>query len=155
MLTISKPLSATQAESYHKQEFANAESNYYSEGDRIIGEWHGKLADQWGLGSEVKEEQFSRLANGQHPITGEQMVRHKTAREYVNEKGETIRTMEHRAGWDATFSAPKSVSLPSLVGGDNDVRKANGESVKLALDELEKYVQAQIGGNYQAETTRK
>ena len=139
MLTISKPLSAAQAESYHKQEFANAESNYYSEGDKISGEWHGKLADQWGLGREVKEEQFSRLANGQHPITGEQLVRHKTAREYVNNKGDTIKTMAHRAGWDATFSAPKSVSITALVGGDDDVRQAHRESVKLALDELEKY----------------
>jgi conjugative relaxase-like TrwC/TraI family protein len=155
MLTISKPLSAAQAESYHRGEFANAKSNYYSEGDRIIGKWHGKLADQWSLGSEVKEEQFSRLANGQHPITGEQLVRHKTAREYVNHKGETIKTMEHRAGWDATFSAPKSVSLTALVGGDDDVRQAHRESVKLALDELEKYVQARIGASYPPETTGK
>src|SRR5215471_14048643 len=153
MLTISKPLGATQAETYHKEEFANAESNYYSEGDRIIGEWHGKLADQWDLGTEVKEEQFSRLANGQHPTTGEQLVRHKTAREYVNEKGETIKTMEHRAGWDATFSAPKSLSLTALVGGDDDVRQAHRESVKLALNELEKYVQARIGGSYPPEST--
>src|SRR5499433_325108 len=155
MLTISRPLSAAQAESYHKQEFANAESNYYSEGDRIIGKWHGKLADQWGLGSEVKEEQFSRLANGQHPTTGEQLVRHKTAREYVNEKGETIRTMEHRAGWDATFSAPKSVSLTALVGGDDDVRQAHRESVRTALRELERYTQARIGNVHAPETTGK
>ena len=53
---------------------------------------------------EVYEEQFARLAEGQHPETGEQLVRHQTAREYVNEQGETVRTMEHRAGWDATFS---------------------------------------------------
>ena len=34
MLTISKPLSAGQAQAYHKEEFANAQGNYYSEGDR-------------------------------------------------------------------------------------------------------------------------
>jgi hypothetical protein len=45
MLTISKPLSAGQAQTYHKEEFANSEENYYSEGDRIRGEWHGKLAN--------------------------------------------------------------------------------------------------------------
>ncbi len=49
MLTISKPLSAGQAQTYHKEEFANAKENYYSEGDRIRGEWHGKLAKEWGL----------------------------------------------------------------------------------------------------------
>src|SRR6516225_1742589 len=155
MLTISKPLSASQAETYHREEFANSESNYYSEGDRILGEWHGKLADQWGLHGEVQEELFSRLANGQHPITGEQLVRHKTARECVNQRGETVRTMEHRAAWDATFSAPKSVSLTALVGGDEEVRQAHRESVKIALDELERYVQARMGGNYPPETTGK
>lgn len=71
MLTISKPLSAGQAQAYHKEEFANAQENYYSEGDRIRGEWHGQLAEQWGLKGEVNEEHFERLASGQHPITGE------------------------------------------------------------------------------------
>jgi len=155
MLTISKPLSAGQAQTYHKEEFANAKENYYSEGDRIRGEWHGKLATEWGLQGEVREEHFGRLAHGQHPLTGEQLVRHQTAREYVNGRGEKVSTMEHRAAWDATFSAPKSVSLTALVGGDDRVRQAHRESVKVALGEMEKYVQARIGGNQPAETTGK
>src|SRR6266581_5194694 len=116
MLTISKPLSAGQARSYHAEEFSNAKENYYTEGERIAGEWHGRLAEEWGLKGEIREEQFHRLSEGQHPITGEQLVRHQTAREYLNERGGKIKTMEHRAGWDATFSAPKSVSLTALVG---------------------------------------
>jgi len=155
MLTISKPLSAGQAQAYHKEEFANAQGNYYSEGDRIRGEWHGKLAKEWGLQGEVREEHFARLAHGRHPMTGEQLVRHQTAREYVNGRGETVSTMEHRAAWDATFSAPKSVSLTALVGGDAKVREAHRDSVKVALNELEKFVQARIGGNHPAETTGK
>jgi conjugative relaxase-like TrwC/TraI family protein len=155
MLTISKPLSAGQAQTYHKEEFANAKENYYSEGDQIRGEWHGKLAAEWGLQGEVREEHFGRLAHGQHPVTGEQLVRHQTARAYVNGRGETASTMEHRAGWDATFSAPKSVSLTALVGGDEGVRQAHRDSVKVALNELEKFVQARIGGNHPAETTGK
>ena len=63
--------------------------------------------------------------------------------------------MEHRAGWDATFSAPKSVSLTALVGGDERVREAHRESVRVALDQLEHYTQARIGGNHPAETTGK
>jgi len=63
--------------------------------------------------------------------------------------------LAHRAGWDATFSAPKSVSLTALVGGDDRVRQAHRESVKVALGEMEKYVQARIGGNHPAETTGK
>src|ERR1700677_3852800 len=155
MLTISKPLSAGQAQTYHKEEFANAEENYYSEGDRIRGEWHGRLAEEWGLRGEVQEEHFQRLANGQHPLTEEQLVRHQTAREYVTARGGTVSTMEHRAAWDATFSAPKSVSLTALVGGDETVRQAHRESVKVPLAEMEEYVQARIGGNHPAETTGK
>lgn len=155
MLTISKPLSAGQARAYHAEEFGNARENYYTEGEQITGEWHGRLAEQWGLRGEVREEHFHRLSEGQHPITGEQLIRHQAAREYVNEHGEKIKTMEHRAGWDATFSAPKSVSLTALVGGDEHVREAHRASVAVALDGLERYVQARLGGNLPAETTGK
>lgn len=155
MLTISSPLSASQAQAYHAEEFSNARENYYTQGDQIRGEWHGRLAEQWGLHGEVREEHFGRLSEGQHPITGEQLVRHQTAREYVNRQGEKVTPMEHRAGWDATFSAPKSVSLTALVGGDERAREAHRESVGVALDELERQVQARIGGNLPAETTGK
>src|SRR5579863_4225740 len=95
MLTISKPLSAGQARAYHAEEFGNARENYYTEGERITGEWHGKLAEEWGLRGEVREENFQRLSEAQHPITGEQLVRYQTPREYVNEQDEKIKTMEH------------------------------------------------------------
>jgi conjugative relaxase-like TrwC/TraI family protein len=55
----------------------------------------------------------------------------------------------------AQFSAPKSVSLTALAGGDDRVREAHRESVRVAVDELERYVQARIGGNHPAETTGK
>src|ERR1035437_5453329 len=153
MITMSKPISASQAREYHKEEFANARDNYYTEGDHVRGEWQGQLAQRYGLLGAVGEEQFARLSEGQHPATGEQLVRHQTAREYVNAQGQTVRTMEHRAGWDATFSAPKSVSLTALVGGDDRVKEAHRESVRVALNEMEKYAQARIGGNAPAETT--
>jgi conjugative relaxase-like TrwC/TraI family protein len=155
MLTISKPLSASQAQSYHAEEFGNARENYYTEADQIRGEWHGRLAEQWGLPREVREEHFQRLSEGHHPITNEQLIRHQPAREYMNRRGDKVSAMEHRAGWDATFSAPKSVSLTALTGGDERVRGAHRESVGVALDELERYVQARIGGNLPAETTGK
>jgi conjugative relaxase-like TrwC/TraI family protein len=63
-------------------------------------------------------------------------------------------TRQHRAGWDATFSAPKSVSLTALVGGDGRVAEAHRASVGVALDELERYTQARLGRNIPAETTR-
>lgn len=155
MLTISKPLTTGQAHSYHEQEFANSEQNYYSEARRVNGEWYGKLASEWSLTGEVSGQQFYRLAEGQHPVSGEQLVQHHAATQYHDAQGRNIKSAEHRAGWDATFSAPKSVSITALVGTDEKVREAHRESVKVALDELERYVQARIGGNHPAETTGK
>jgi conjugative relaxase-like TrwC/TraI family protein len=103
----------------------------------------------------VRDEQCDRLAEGQHPVTGEQLVRHRVATEYKDEHGRTVATAEHRAGWDATFKAPKSVSITALVGEDERVREAHRKSVRAALSELERYVEARIGGNHPAETTGK
>jgi conjugative relaxase-like TrwC/TraI family protein len=153
MLTISKPLSASQAQTYHAKEFTAAEQNYWKQGDTIEGGWHGKLAERFELAGAVGAEEFARLSEGQHPQTGEQLVRHRVVHEYRNEDGKMVSPVEHRAGWDATFSAPKSVSLTALVGGDDRVREAHREAVNVALNELERYTQARIGGNHPAETT--
>jgi conjugative relaxase-like TrwC/TraI family protein len=155
VLTISKPLSAGQAQTYHQKEFTAKEQSYWSQGHAVQGEWQGRLATQYSLVGAVRAEDFAKLSQGQHPQTGEQLVHHRTAHEYEDENGKTIKTMEHRAGWDATFSAAKSVSLTALVGGDQRIREAHRESVRVALDELERYVQARIGGNHPAETTER
>jgi conjugative relaxase-like TrwC/TraI family protein len=155
MLNISKPLSASQAQTYHAKEFTAAEQNYWKQGDTIQGEWHGKLAEDFGLSGAVGAEEFARLSEGQHPETGKQLVSHRVVHEYKNSDGKTVSPVEHRAGWDATFSAPKSVSLTALVGGDDRVREAHREAVNVALNELERYTQARIGGNSPAETTGK
>src|SRR5216683_765685 len=155
MLTISKPLSAGQAQTYHQKDFTAKEQNYWSQRGVTAGEWQGRLAAQFGLAGAVSAEDFGKLSQGQHPETGEQLVRQRASYEYQDADGETIKTMEHRAGWDATFSAPKSVSLTALVGGDDRVREAHRESVSTALEQLEYYTQARIGGNHPQETTGK
>jgi conjugative relaxase-like TrwC/TraI family protein len=153
VLTISKPLSATQAQTYHRKEFTAKEQNYWSQRGEIAGEWQGRLAEKFGLAGAVSAEDFARLSQGQHPQTGEQLVRQRASYEYTDADGKTVKTMEHRAGWDATFSAPKSVSLTALVGGDDAVREAHRDSVRIALDHLEHYTMARIGGNHPAEAT--
>jgi conjugative relaxase-like TrwC/TraI family protein len=155
MLTISKPLSAGQAQNYHAKEFTSKEQNYWSQRGVIQGEWQGQLGSRFGLAGTVAAEDFARLAQGQNPQTGEQVVRQRSSYEYTDENGKTVKTMEHRAGWDATFAAPKSVSLTALVGGDENVRIAHRVAVKVALEQLEMYTQARIGGNQPAENTGK
>ena len=155
MLTISKPLSASQAKTYHAKEFASQQQNYWTRNQQGHSEWQGRLADQWNLKGPVHDEHFARLAEGQHPRTGEQLVRHQVSRTYEGKNGKEVTSVEHRAGWDATFSAPKSVSITALVGGDDRVRLAHRESVREALTELERYTQARIGNVHAPETTGK
>jgi conjugative relaxase-like TrwC/TraI family protein len=155
MLTLSKPLSASQVRTYHEREFASERQNYWSRDQQGHSEWQGKLAAQWGLEGAVGNEHFARLTEGQHPETEAQLVRHQASKTYEGKFGKEVTSVEHRAGWDATFSAPKSVSLTALVGGDERVREAHRESVRVALAELEKYTQARIGNVHAPETTGK
>jgi conjugative relaxase-like TrwC/TraI family protein len=155
MLTISKPLSATQAQTYHRKEFTAKEQNYWFQRGEIAGEWQGRLAGQFGITGTVSAEEFARLSQGQHPQTAGQLVRQRASYQYSDADGKTVKTMEHRAGWDATFSASKSVSLTALVGGDDRVRAAHRESVRIALEHLEYYTMARIGGNHPPEVTAK
>ena len=155
MLTISKAISSAQAQTYHKLEYTSDAQSYYKQDDTVKGEWQGKLAASLGLSGEVAPLEFSRLTEGMHPQTEEQMVKHREGKEYTNADGSTTKPVEHRAGWDATFSAPKSVSLTALVGGDEQVKEAHRTAVTTALEELEKYTHARIGGNNPAEQTGK
>lgn len=99
-MTVSKARSATSATSYYihmKEEGSRNPEDYYSkEGD--AGHWVGGARQALRLGDDVIGDQFLKLAMGFDPRTGEALV-HKA--------GEPDR----RAGWDATFSAPKSVSI--------------------------------------------
>lgn len=155
MMTLSKALAAGQAKDYFQAEYTNTQESYYSEGEIVKGKWFGKQAEAWHLQGDVGQEHFDRLCEGQHPLTGEQLVRHVTSHKYENQYGEIVETSEHRAGWDATFSAPKSVSLAALVGGDERILEAHDRSVDVALTELEKYTHARMGGNHPAQITYK
>jgi conjugative relaxase-like TrwC/TraI family protein len=153
MMTMSKPLSAGQAQRYHAEQFANAGENYYTEGQEVRGEWDGQLAAAWGLSGPVDAEHFHRLAEGQDPWSGAPLVKHTTPHARLDAQGHTVQTVEHRAGWDLTLSAPKSVSLAALVGGDDRVREAHRHAVNAALRATEPYTQARMGGDRPAQTT--
>jgi conjugative relaxase-like TrwC/TraI family protein len=147
MVNISGALNSQKVQAYHKTDYANTEQkSYYNQDGQVAGQWHGKLAEEMGLSGSVSAEEFSRLAEGQDPQTGEQLVRHRHA---------TEEAVGHRAGWDATFSAPKSVSVTALVGGDERIIEAHREAVKKGLDYLERHVDARIGGNNPPEHTGK
>src|SRR5579875_817500 len=150
MLDISKPLTSAKVQSYYRSEYSAASNSYFSQGGTLRGEWHGQLATALGLSGAVAGEAFDRLAEGQHPATGEQLIQHRDT--IKTQSGEEV---GHRAGWDLTFNAPKTVSLTALVGEDERVREAHRSAVRAALTETERYVQARLGGNLPAQTTAK
>src|SRR5258708_27221396 len=98
MLTISKPLSSSQAQTYHAKEFMSAEQNYWKQGDTILGEWQGWMAERYGLAGAIAELHFARLSEGQNPLTGEQLVRPRTRQAYTTPDGTTVKPRTHRPG---------------------------------------------------------
>ncbi len=89
-----------------------------------FSEWYGKLADEIGLSGKEVESNFLRdVLDGK-----------------LNTETVYKRQPNHKAGLELTFSAPKSVSILALVGGDERLLKAHENAVKHALSELEKDV---------------
>jgi conjugative relaxase-like TrwC/TraI family protein len=150
MLDISKPLTAGKFSTYFEADYSSASSSYYTEADARRGEWYGRLAPVMGLDGAVTAEHFNRVAEGQNPQTGEQWIKHRDT--IKTQAGEEV---GHRAGWDLTFNAGKSISVTALIGGDNRVREAHHEAVRTALGEIENYIQARMGGTHAAENTGK
>ncbi|HUA36028.1 MAG TPA: MobF family relaxase [Candidatus Binataceae bacterium] len=133
MLVMSKgALSAAQAETYYEEKYVH--DDYYSERQQVVGEWFGKGANALGLSGEVATEDFRAILNGQRPQDGEVLVHTANGRS------------ERRAGWDATFNAPKSVSIQALVGGDARLAEAHRHAVSCALGELEQYALSRRNG---------
>ena len=60
--------------------------------------------------------------------------------------------IHHRPGRDLTFSAPKSVSLAALVGGDERIVDAHDRAVKKSLDWFENNAAETRGARFRERT---
>lgn len=94
--------------------------DYYAEGGS--GQWTGKLAETLGLSGAIEKGDLLKMYQGYHPKTGEALVKNA---------GEA-----HKAGWDCTFSAPKSVSAIWAVADAATREKIE----KLVLSSTEKSI---------------
>jgi conjugative relaxase-like TrwC/TraI family protein len=116
-------------------------ADYYAEGERVVGRWQGHGAELLGLGGQVKSEDFEALREGLNPATGE-FLRQRQSADRIATDGTTQSHGRHL--YDFTISAPKSVSIMAVVGGDKRLIDAHEKAVTEALQELEAYAATRV-----------
>ena len=125
MLSIGAIASAAQGASYYEKD------GYYATDDpehREASAWFGKGAESLGLSGPVDPDTFRAVLEGRVPDgSGTELGR-------PDGDGGII----HRPGRDLTFSAPKSVSVAALVGGDGRIVDVHDRAVKATLAWIEK-----------------
>ena len=123
MLSVSSIGSASGAADYYGKD------DYYvtGEADTPGLEWGGKGAEKVGLTGKARPEDFKAVLEGKHEAFKDP------------ERPDAQADGKHRAGWDLTFSAPKSVSLAILVGKDDRLDKAHDKAVNTAMAYAEKH----------------
>ncbi len=151
MLTIKVQSSKKAAEKYMEDHLSTG--NQYSEGEDLSARqkpttetpvkyyhddqmrWHGSLVEKLGLDPEkpITKDQFSVLLENKNPTTSTQL----TAKTIVG----------RRLYFDATFSAPKSVSIMAITMNDQALIKAHDLATQETLKELELSSQTRIRVN--------
>lgn len=113
-----------------------ASEDYYTKGGEPPGKWVGEYAREIGLAGEVQKGELAAGFVGFHPRTGEQIA---------NNAGD-----DHKAGYDLTFSAPKSVSA-TWATADRETQQAisvaQQRAVEKALDYASKHAFHQREGH--------
>lgn len=128
MLGIHKSYNSEAAVEY----FTNALSTegYYLDGE-TEAVWKGEAAKRLGLyNHEVTKENFSALVNNRYPNNPNERI---TPRDAHN----------RRAGFDLTFSAPKSISIALALTQDEAILKAHQYAYTKALEAVEADIQFQ------------
>lgn len=109
------------------------QADYYAQGMKVEGHCQGQLCAAVGLteGAAITDQAFERVAANRHALADEQLTERMAA--------------GRRAGYDAVFNAPKSVSIQAFVGGDERLITAHETAVREAFHELESFARHQTG----------
>ncbi|HAI1511689.1 TPA: conjugative relaxase [Escherichia coli] len=133
MMSIAQVRSAGSAGNYYTDK-----DNYYVLGS--MGErWAGRGAEQLGLQGSVDKDVFTRLLEGRLP-DGADLSRMQDG------------SNKHRPGYDLTFSAPKSVSMMAMLGGDKRLIDAHNQAVNFAVRQVEALASTRVMTDGQSET---
>jgi conjugative relaxase-like TrwC/TraI family protein len=103
--------------------------DYYTRDSEPPGRWAGQGAERLSLRSPVTHTEFDAALTGRDPKTGDRLVQPGG------------RGHEHAAGWDMTFSAPKSVSVLWALSDEHDrraIEQAHRTAVLAATAHLER-----------------
>ena len=98
------------------------------------GVWAGRQAAGLGLSGEVTTDALQTLLEGRDPVTGSRLgyeLRDRTVAD-----GREIKAV---SGFDATFSAPKSLSTLWALTGDPGLLEAHDIAVTAAVEHLERF----------------
>ena len=99
-------------------------SDYYAEGEKVVGRWLGRGAELLGLTGDVRGADFESVRQGLDPTSGE-FLRQRHSADRLNDGGEVESRGRHL--YDFTISAPKSVSVMAIAGGDDRLIKSPPE----------------------------
>jgi len=97
------------------------------------GQWRGREATALGLAGTVETDQLEALLSGHDPTTGTRLGSELVDR--FRPDGTVIKAV---AGYDATFSAPKSLSVWWGLTGDPALLEAHDVAVAAVLAHLER-----------------
>jgi conjugative relaxase-like TrwC/TraI family protein len=118
---------------------AGASAEYYTSyltkaDGELPGVWTGSQSPGLGLSGEVTTEALETLLSGHDPSTGMQLGRALLNR--FDKHGNTIKAV---AGYDATLSAPKSLSVLWGLTGDDGWAECHDVAVNAVVEMIEKY----------------
>jgi conjugative relaxase-like TrwC/TraI family protein len=116
-------------------------NDYYSENERVTGKWFGRGAEMLGMEGAVRHGDFEALREGCDPINGKFLRQRKSADRTAADG--TVQS-HGRNLYDLTVSAPKSVSVMAILGGDARLTEAHAKAVAEMLRELEIHAAARV-----------
>jgi conjugative relaxase-like TrwC/TraI family protein len=100
----------------------------------VPGVWSGRQSTALGLSATVDVEPLEMLLSGRDPVSATPLGRELVDR--VTRDGRVVKAV---SGFDATFSAPKSLSVWWGLSGDHRLLEAHDVAVKAVLEHLERF----------------
>lgn len=143
MLSPKTQYSLKNAQEYFSEHLSAGD--YYATGQTTHGQWLGCGASDLGLNGNVGQAEFLALCENSDPRTGARLTQiTKSRRLEMDETGKETTVPNRRVFYDFTISAPKSVSIAGLIGGDVRILEAHQKAVSAATLELETFASTRV-----------